>query len=607
MALQVWLPLTKDLRQQGLSDVTVTNNGATFDSSGKLGGCYSFDGTDDRIYANNVSISNSAMSACCWVKLNNLTSADYPYIFALGSNTSGPGIQIGLSVWKSDSKIHLVGNGSEPSSGYTPPINTWIHLCITISGATTKLYVNGVLTSTQTNANSPKTQTCLCLGARPNSTSGAGVAFSYPINGYISDFRLYDHCLSSMEVKQLSQGLVLHYPLSDNSIQQLNNCYNYPTFNTSSTSGGWSHWGQSGASGSYGQTTDSQYIYRKDQSYAHWFANAAGATGDYLLYQSPAFEGGKRSVQCICKEENGLPIEESIVRPVWNARSGGAINGEWTSITLLDNDFYYCKCENIQQSGSDDLVGFYIKPGYKVYFSEAYLEDNRDVSSDIFFPTNVVYDCSGFCNNGNISGTLTVSNDTPKYRVSTAMLDDSAARYIYADTQAQLTKEITMSCWFKQTESESTTGTTKSQVEFVMSQGRDWYTTGCSLLLTNGAPKVYAGNVDEYEGLTHDTKLTGSWHHMAATYKDGTLKLYVDGVLSKSGTCGDLEYTYAPKFVIGKMAYSYTSTTSYFPYIGYISDVRIYATALSADDVKSLYQNCATIDTDGTIHGQIRS
>ena len=113
MSLQVWLPMTKDLRQQGLSDVTVVNNGATFNSSGKLGGCYSFDGTDDRIYANNVSLNNSAMSGCCWVKLNNLTSADYPYIFALGSNTSGPGIQIGLSVWKSDSKIHLVGGKHE--------------------------------------------------------------------------------------------------------------------------------------------------------------------------------------------------------------------------------------------------------------------------------------------------------------------------------------------------------------------------------------------------------------------------------------------------------------------------------------------------------------
>lgn len=42
MALQVWLPLTRDLSNQGLANVTITNNGATFNSNGKLGGCYYF-------------------------------------------------------------------------------------------------------------------------------------------------------------------------------------------------------------------------------------------------------------------------------------------------------------------------------------------------------------------------------------------------------------------------------------------------------------------------------------------------------------------------------------------------------------------------------------
>ena len=47
MGLQVWLPLTGDLHNQGLKNTQVINNGATVNASGKIGSCYSFNGSSN--------------------------------------------------------------------------------------------------------------------------------------------------------------------------------------------------------------------------------------------------------------------------------------------------------------------------------------------------------------------------------------------------------------------------------------------------------------------------------------------------------------------------------------------------------------------------------
>ena len=66
--LQVWLPLTKDLSNQGIAKVNITNNGATYSSTGgKLGGCYSFNGTSSRLNAD-YTFSANQFSIACWVK-----------------------------------------------------------------------------------------------------------------------------------------------------------------------------------------------------------------------------------------------------------------------------------------------------------------------------------------------------------------------------------------------------------------------------------------------------------------------------------------------------------------------------------------------------------
>ena len=585
MSLRLWMPLMGDLRNQGLDNFSMSTLGTISWVDGKLGAKALQAGTSSQT-SNGVSINSN---------LTDILDDEYSvsvWIKPLGNHVHYNGTILSSGDWnhtcwafgvsQDNTKVDVLSNRYNVYLNCTIPVNEWTHLiCTCDSSNKVHLYKNGEYIGYTTRSDKP-------LSDANNATIGretyANGYFSF--NGAIQDLRLYDHCLSSMEVKQLSQGLVLHYPLSDNSIQQLNNCYTNPTFNSSSAGAGWSHWGSSGHKGTYGQNTDSNYIYREGQSYSHWVADGADATKNYLVYQSPAFEGGQRSLQCICKEENSLPIDESIVFPDWNARNGGTITGKWTSIISLGNGFYHCKCENIQQDGSNDLIGFYIRPGYKVYFSEAYVENDRECCSDIFYSTNVIYDTSGFCNNGSSVGTFTISSDTPKYSVSSVY---TGSNYIYLNSPP--TETQTIAVWAKWNTIPS--GQSVILVDNGSGIGLGLMSTGI-LCSTSKAGNSYT--------FSKANLVANTWYHFVIV-KTGTTtrKLYINGV-EQTATSNVSNWTYS----VNQLQLGKRSTTSD-GFAGKLCDFRAYATALSTDDVKSLYQNCATIDPDGTIRGQIRS
>lgn len=57
----------------------------------------------------------------------------------------------------------------------------------------------------------------------------------FSFNGDISDVRIYDHCLSPKEVKEISKALVLHYPLNDTYITQSTTIYDCSGYSNNGT------------------------------------------------------------------------------------------------------------------------------------------------------------------------------------------------------------------------------------------------------------------------------------------------------------------------------------------------------------------------------------
>ena len=86
---------------------------------------------------------------------------------------------------------------------------------------------------------------------------------------------------------------------------------------------------------------------------------------------------------------------------------------------------------------------------------------------------------------------------------------------------------------------------------------------------------------------------TNTWHHYVMTGDGTTCKLYVDGVLYGQAK------TY--KAISGTSIYinGWDSGTSYCSINTDISDFRIYATCLSAEDVLALYHTASYIDKVG--------
>ena len=215
MSLRVWLPLTKDLRNQGLDDVAVTNNGATFNSAGKLGGCYSFGTGNSYIIVDSTPLKTFAeFSFACWVKIISWNT-NYSTIFAVKNSTGVSWNNLIFSLLRDSSSSALcfnISNGSNYTSNSCRTealsLNTWYHITCTYKSGQIKLYQDGNVVSVYNTSVVPNFSSIVNLWI------GKSNEKSYQSNNLLNDVRIYNHCLSPMEVKEISKGLILHYPLN---------------------------------------------------------------------------------------------------------------------------------------------------------------------------------------------------------------------------------------------------------------------------------------------------------------------------------------------------------------------------------------------------------
>lgn len=570
MALQIWLPLNGNLNNQGLNTYTISNTGV-IDSLGKIGSCYSYSKQYTLISGDIIS-NLSKFSISCWVYLTNAStyniftsenSSGY-WQFLLGNNSIKVRDSVsGLSGSRIDKTITAI------------PSSVWVHVTVVYDEGVVKVYQNGVLKDTLTfhSGATMNTHDKMYIGA-----DGLNNTSSYPGNCKINDFRVYNHCLSDKEVSEISKGLILHYKLSEN-YQTLNNSFKYPTFNTSSGHGGWSHWAPSNNTGTYSQNTNRDYIYRDTQTYSHYFEHKSGANY-YICYQSPAFEGGYRSAQAIIKMPNG---EDPRGHVLFSHNANVGTNPP-TTFTQLGDGFWLMKHEGFQQDGSNDLVSIYITHNKGVYISEAYLENDKKVCSDIFSTNNNVIDCSGYTREGEIIGNLTTNSDAPRYDYVTSFDGKS-----YIQITSPSVEVRSVSFWAKWNSIPS-----GQSVVFVDQKSK----MGFGLMSTG---ILCSSNGISTNTFNKTSIVANKWYHFVivntGTAPTSTSRdLFINGV-KQIPTSNASNWTFDIDYLqVGKR-----STTSD-GFVGSISDFRMYVTPLTDNDVMDLYSTSTSVDNFGNLH-----
>ena len=582
MSLQVWLPLNGDLRNQGLSDVQVTTpTAATFDNAGKIGKCLLY---NDKISIPATQVAsifnNEHMSIAFWYNNNGGSTSSHAICGFQGNSEGDSGASRIYDFFQYSSKNDFHWSMDTLGVGVLNgviPDNTWTHICVIYNSGNLKIYINGIL---------------------KHDSSGHSSAYtfnkSYYINfGYgqkLNDFRIYDHALSLREVKELAKGLILHYPLnkpmpnliigSDKYLQ------NKPYTHTSSAKDGISFIGSDvwmpctpGKTYTFQFNTDGIWAPTHDAS-----GNGGGKTHFYLYLMEDSTNPGDfaRPVDLT----NNFKVNDNITGL-----------GIWTY--TIPTDKAYTKIMfrvDIHSNGSTSYTchywNFKAEEGNK---ATAWIPNESDpLYAAAGYASGIVYDCSGYQNNGIEVGTITGSSDTPRYRSSEYF--PSGANYINAGRGAMVTDAITVNLWMKC----STWGNVTSCTE-----GGGW-----NFEEYNGGIRFPVYTTDNVYQVAQSTitsaSLKNNWHMLTGTYDGLIAKIYIDGEEKGSITCStthkDIKYNVSNVIFIGAEASGNANTPADSNYIGNMSDFRVYATALSADDIKALYEDAGYVDKNGNFH-----
>lgn len=664
MALQVWLPLNGDLKNKGCANVTVTNNGATVSDDGKIGKCYSFG--NGSTSSKGINIDNNfidigtSRSICAWVRPK---GNHYHYSGAIVSSGNWNGKRWAFCLKQDNTGFTGFDQGFNSYYFTTIPVDTWTHLCVTVEGNVTKFYKNGVYLGQQSRGTTFQSDATNTMIGR-ETYAASYFTFNGDINdvriydhclspaevheiaqGLVLHYKLDENFTGGINLIKDGWGGTNNWSTNTTSTVSTDVPENTPYKN------------------SYCQNISKEYIpLISDHSYTismygkkdssctapNWLVTLIPYDADKLQIQAYMIADYFRSATktTLASElKNGDTVVHLTDASTWATSSGAyiavfgytnslgytypdmvytrkvktfntsSINTTNNTITLsaawdfgtipagttvcrstAGNGYWYPTSKSTSSMTVDTWYFLsktftpnsvnYIKPAKYVRVRSTIYAGNWVSGLTLIDNTlsNSIHDTSGYNNNGTINGTLTLSTDSPRYDVSTGF---NGTTYIQSESPS--TEVRSVSLWVKWNSIPA-----GQSVVFIDQKSKIGFG-----LTSNGILCSSAGVTSTY--YKKSLLSANTWYHFVIVNPNTsptstTRDLYINGV-KQSLYSGASNWSYSlDALQLGKR-----STTSD-GFDGQIADFRIYATALSADDIRQLYEVSAKIDKEKNLY-----
>ena len=590
MSLRAWYPFTQDC-----NDVINNNNPKAkselpiINETGKIGKCYQF--TDSVMLIDNfIDNTTENFTIAFWIKPTAIGNTNH----CLYTARTVVGEGVAIFILKNHFRFDY---GGQWITNYTPQANKWIHVAFVRQGDKKRFFVNGSLYQETTLNKVPPASDFYHI-ASIGKSSVSGEFWNNSAKVCLNDYRIYDEALSAIQIKEIAQAKICHYTFNEELYENTTNLYDNK--NKLSITNAVVKWENTHAL---------KCEIAANIRYAGLYFNS-NLTLKPLTTYTLSYKLKKVAGQLLQIRGHVEPTSFEVIHTTINGKKYN--NSSYsTGIDITDSfDTYEIIIVFNTKENITSMDKMYIQPNaLKDEYVKVRIWDIQVEKKDHATPfttssrSQVLKDISGYGYDMNTYNEYSPvwNKDDSSNRIknySTLTKKDSYSnlnfKYKYPDA-------FTFSCWVRTTDNEA----------FCLIGFPHGNNTAISLAINSGGKislHSYSStpntNADKWYANSNTSINDGEWHFIAVTYDGTTAKSYIDGKYEASST---VTFDFKRQAIYDLAINMRDPDSNWYDYEtrrryeGDISDVRVYATALSAEDIKLLYQPEISIDKANVI------